>query len=620
MTASNKPLSLLMLGAIGVVYGDIGTSPLYALKECFSGQHGLPMSEANVMGLLSLIFWFIMLVVTFKYVSVIMRADNHGEGGSLALLSIVTRITRNSALASVVAVLGVFAAALFYGDSMLTPAISVLSAVEGLGVAAPALDHFVVPLTLVIITGLFMIQSRGTASVGVLFGPVMCLWFLVLAVLGVVNIIRVPSVLWALSPTHAIGMFVQSPWVTFVALGSVVLALTGAEALYADMGHFGKRPIRLSWLWIILPSLTLNYFGQGALLLEHPEAVRSPFFNMVPQWALLPMVLLATAATVIASQAVISGAFSVTRQAVQLGLLPRISTVHTSESEEGQIYIPFINWTLFYFVVLLVLGFRSSSNLAAAYGVAVTGTMLIDSLLLTLVMFLLWRWKAWIAVSMALLFIAVDAVFFAANSIKIPHGGWFPLAIGIVIFTMLTTWKRGRALMAKSMRDSTIPMEAFLADTDNILRVPGTAVFMTATEEGIPSSLLHNLKHNKVLHEKVVLLTVYTLDHPYVDINERIRLTNLGRGIYRLVINFGYMDYHDVPQALQQCAGQGLRFEAMDTSYFLNRETLIPSKKPGMARWREVLFAWMVRNAATPMKVFRLPPNRIIELGQQVQI
>ncbi|MBK9467693.1 MAG: potassium transporter Kup [Pseudomonadales bacterium] len=620
MSGDNKPVASLTLGAMGVVYGDIGTSPLYAFKECFHEAHGLEPGRAEIFGVLSLIFWSVMLVVTLKYVIFMMRADNRGEGGTLSLLTLATKATRSPRLSALLAILGIFAAALFYGDSMLTPAISVLSAVEGLGLVAPALGHSVVPVTLAIICALFMIQRHGTASVGTFFGPVMSVWFAVLAGLGVWHIAQAPEILAALNPMHAVHLFQQHRLVAYIALGSVVLSLTGAEALYADMGHFGKRPIRIAWTAFVSPALVLNYFGQGALVLRDPALVENPLYRMVPAAALLPLIVLAALATVIASQAVISGAFSVTRQAFQLKLLPRIATIHTSASEEGQIYIPFINWSLFIAVVALVLGFRSSSALAAAYGVAVTGTMLIDSLLLAVVMLLTWSWNRALTAACAALFIVVDLAFFTSNALKIPHGGWFPLVIAVVIFTLLTTWRTGRRLLIAQLREAALPVELFLHGLRDVPRVPGTAVFLTSNAEGAPPALLHNLKHNKVVHESVILVTVHTVDYPNTQGSERLVLSELGQGFHRAEMYFGYRDDQNVPQTLAELAPATLPLDPMQTSYFLSRETLLPARRPGMLLWREHLFAWMVRNAATPLRTFHLPPNRVVELGQQITI
>jgi KUP system potassium uptake protein len=620
MSKTKTRTSALTLSAIGVVYGDIGTSPLYAFKEVFHSAHGLKLTQTEVFGVLSLIFWSVMLVVSLKYVIFIMRADNRGEGGSLALLALAMRVTGNSRYTATIAVLGIFAAALFYGDSMLTPAISVLSAVEGLGLVAPALGTYVIPLTLIILTALFFIQRHGTASVGAWFGPIMSIWFATLAGLGIWHIASMPSILLALNPVHAVHFFQEHALIGFIALGSVVLALTGAEALYADMGHFGKRPIRIAWTAFVAPALVLNYFGQGAMVLQNPDDIINPLYRMVPEWALLPMIILASCATVIASQAVISGAFSVTRQAIQLQLLPRIPTIHTSASEEGQIYIPFINWMLYIAVVCLVVGFGNSSNLASAYGVAVTGTMLIDSLLLTLVMLLSWTWNRYAMAAFGLLFILVDVAFFSANSLKIPHGGWFPLAIGLVIFTLLTTWRTGRKLLSAHLRDGAMPINIFLQGLPDINRVAGTAIFLTSNPEGAPPALLHNLKHNKVMHDTVVLLTVNTLDRPSVSIEERLRINELGEGFYRAELDFGYLDDQNVPESLRSLAPPDLPLNPMQTSYFLSRETLLPSATPGMALWREYLFSWLMRSAASPLDTFHLPPNRVIELGQQITI
>lgn len=615
-------LGKLILGAIGVAYGDIGTSPLYAIREVFGGPHPLAPDKPHVLGILSLIFWSVTIVVSLKYIVLMLRADNRGEGGSLALLALVSRATHGTKLAFWVLVLGVFAAALFYGDSMITPAISVLSAVEGLQVAAPGLSAFIVPLTLVILAGLFLIQRYGTTILGALFGPVTCLWFAALAVTGLLGIAERPEVLFAIDPRHAVNFFLLDGWTAFLALGSVMLALTGAEALYADLGHFGKRAIRIAWFALVLPALLLNYFGQGALLLDDGSAVDNPFYRLVPAAAQLPMLVLATLATVIASQAVISGAFSMTRQAIQLGLLPRMRIIHTSPEEIGQIYLPFVNWGLCVFVMALVFGFRSSSNLASAYGIAVSGTMIISTLLVGIVMFLIWRWRPWLAALVLLGLFIVDVAFFAANLTKVAHGGWFPLAIGCAAFVLLTTWKRGRDLVAARQRADAMPVKLFLRSIASkpIYRVPGTAVFMTGARDGVPHALLHNLKHNKVLHDTVVILTVSTREIPHVPDAERLELTALGSNFYRLILHYGFMDDPDVPRALLLARDHGLNVVATEVSYFLGRETLVPSVTPGMAPWREHLFAWMSRNAATAMEFFRLPTNRVVELGTQIEI
>ncbi|HSV29374.1 MAG TPA: potassium transporter Kup [Candidatus Omnitrophota bacterium] len=614
----------LMVAAIGVVFGDIGTSPLYAMKETFAGPHPLALDKLHVLGVLSLVFWAVTIVVSIKYVIVIMRADNKGEGGSLALLALVHRAAEDRpAVAALVSALGIFAAALFYGDSMITPAISVLSAVEGIQVVAPALERWVVPVTLAILAVLFLIQRHGTDTVGKMFGPVMILWFGTLAVLGIKNIALAPYVLQALSPHWAVMFLWSDGWIGFLALGSVVLAVTGAEALYADMGHFGRLPIRLAWYLFVLPALMLNYFGQGALLLTRPEALSNPFFGMAPGWAGIPLLALAGAATVIASQAVISGAFSVTRQAIQLGYLPRMTIIHTSEKEIGQIYIPFLNWMLMIAVAALVLGFRSSSSLASAYGVAVTGTMVIDAVLIAMVMALLWGWGRRRIAWMIGIFLAVDLSFFLSNSTKIPYGGWFPLAIGVAVFLLLTTWKRGRMLLMARLSKDSMPVEDFTATlSDRVARVSGTAIFLTGTCEGIPLALLHNLKHNKVIHERVVILTVRIEEVPFVPDERKLEHIPLTDGMSRLILSFGFMEDPNIPKTLARAKLDQLGFfyEPMAISYFLSRETIIPSSQPGMSMWREHLFAFMARSATSAMDFFHLPSNRVVELGSQVEI
>ena len=619
-------LAKLSLGAIGIVYGDIGTSPIYAFRETFAGHHPLEPDAAHIYGVLSLIFWSMMLVVTIKYVTVITRADNKGEGGSLALLALISRRSEGKRWTKGIVLLGVFATALFYGDSMITPAISVLSAVEGLTTVEESFEPWVLPIAIAILFGLFAIQSRGTARVGSMFGPIMMVYFVTLATLGLVYIVQHPQVFVALNPVYAFNFFVLDGWRAFLALGSVVLAVTGAEALYADMGHFGRRPIRVSWMFFVMPALMLNYLGQGAMLLsmapaEAAETVKNPFFLLAPEMFRLPLTLLAVTATIIASQAVISGAFSVTQQAIQLGFVPRLRITHTSASAAGQIYIPVVNWALMVMVILLVLTFRSSSNLAAAYGIAVTGAMLIDTLLIAVVLFYLWRWNRWIAGMLLALFFAVDLAYFGANLTKVPDGGWVPLLIGLIGFTLLTTWARGRKLMIGRMNEASMPVQVFIKSAANsAARVPGTAVFMTTSPDGIPHALLHNLKHNKVLHERIVLLTVRIEDEPYVDLEERTLLDDLGSGFYRVIIRYGFMQEVDVPKALQRLEGCGPDFKMMDTSFFLARQTLLPSSRPGMAVWREKLFAWMLRNAESAMEFFKLPTNRVVELGSQVEI
>jgi KUP system potassium uptake protein len=623
---SHDGIAKLAVAAIGIVFGDIGTSPLYAFRETFAGHHPLALDAVHIYGVISLIFWSMMLVVTIKYVTIIMRADNKGQGGSLALLALISRSTGHARLGVVIVMLGVFATALFYGDSMITPAISVLSAVEGLVVVNDAFEPLVLPIAVFILVFLFLIQSRGTAKVGALFGPIMVLYFLVLAVLGIVHIAKDPEILTALNPWYAFQFFLLDGWLAFLALGSVVLAVTGAEALYADMGHFGRRPIRFSWLWFVMPGLMLNYMGQGAMIVsmtpaEAEVAIRNPFFMLAPEDLRLPLVGLATLATVIASQAVISGAFSVTHQAIQLGFMPRLTIKHTSASTQGQIYIPVINWLLMSAVILLVLMFQNSSNLAAAYGIAVTGAMLIDTCLLGVVLFSLWKWKPWLAIPLLAAFFIVDGAYFAANLTKVPDGGWFPLLIGVVAFTMLTTWSKGRLLMRQRMQEAAMPMEIFVKSAANsAIRVPGTAIFMSSEPTGVPHALLHNMKHNKVLHERVIVLTVAIEDIPYVETCDVVETQDLGQGFYRMKLRYGFMQETDIPKALSPVNTCGPKFDMMQTSFFLSRQTLIAAPKPGMALWREKLFAWMLRNAATAMEFFKLPTNRVVELGSQVEI
>jgi KUP system potassium uptake protein len=612
----------LAVGAIGIVFGDIGTSPLYAFRETFAGHHKLSLDHAHIMGVTSLMFWSMMIVVTVKYVAIIMRADNKGEGGSLALLALISRTAGNKRWTAGIILLGVFATSLFYGDSMITPAVSVLSAVEGLAVAQPGMAHFVLPIVIAIIIFLFFIQKNGTAKVGLFFGPIMLLYFGVIATLGMISVLQTPDVLYALIPTHAVKFFLLDPHRAFLALGSVVLAVTGAEALYADMGHFGRKPIGISWLFFVLPALILNYMGQAALLTRSgASALESPFYLLAPAALQLPLVILATAAAVIASQAVISGAFSVTQQAIQLGFVPRLRIEHTSASTAGQIYIPLINWMLLTMVIILVLFFRTSSNLTSAYGIAVTGAMTIDTCLLAVVLFRLWHWPKWAAIPLLGIFFLVDGAYLAANLTKIPDGGWFPLLVGFIVFTILTTWAKGRQLMMARLREAAMPIKVFIQSAaTSASRVPGTAVFMTSTADGVPHALLHNLKHNKVLHERIILLTVKIADVPYHPLGERVHLDHLGHGFHRVVLKYGFMEEPDVPAALNLVGGCGDKFKMMDTSFFLARQTLLASDKPGMAIWREKLFAWMLRNAESAMEFFRLPTNRVVELGSQVEI
>jgi len=606
-----------------VVYGDIGTSPLYTLKEVFAGHYGVQANHDGVLGVLSLVFWSLIWVVTIKYVLFVLRADNQGEGGIMALTALARRAAAPyPRLSRVLVLLGLFGAALFYGDSMITPAISVLSAVEGLQLAFEGIEHWVVPIALVVLVGLFLIQKHGTARLGILFGPIMVLWFSVLGALGVYGIVQRPEVLLALNPAWAVQFFVVHPGIGVAILGAVVLALTGAEALYADMGHFGRKPIARAWILLVLPGLVLNYFGQGALILGDPHAVRNPFYLLAPSWALLPMVGLATLATIIASQAVISGAFSLTRQAIQLGYVPRMFIQHTSSQEQGQIYIGTVNWALMVGVVLLVIGFESSGALAAAYGVAVTGTMLITTLLSASVVLLLWKAPRWLAVPLLLSFLVVDSLYFAANAPKIFQGGAFPVIAGIALFILMTTWKRGRKIIVERLDESALPLPLFISSirSQPPHRVQGTAVFLTARADAVPHALLHNLLHNQVLHERVVLLTVVSQDRPRVPVSERFEVQDFGDGFYRVNLNFGFIEEPDVPAALQLCHVPELDFSPMATTYFLSRETVIPTKRMGMARWREGLFAFLLKNANSNLKYFNLPLNRVIELGTQVEM
>ena len=623
-------LAKMMVGAVGIVFGDIGTSPIYAFRETFAGHHTLRPDDLHIYGVLSLIFWSMLIIVAVKYVTIIMRADNKGEGGSLALLALINRSAAEGEKKKWtigIVMLGVFATALFYGDSMITPAISVLSAVEGLTTVQAGFEPYVVPTAIGILVGLFAIQSHGTARVGALFGPIMLVYFVSIALLGSMHIVKHPQVFFEMfNPLNALQFYLAEPLPAFIAMGSVVLSVTGAEALYADMGHFGRRPIKFSWLYFVMPALLLNYMGQGALLLsqtpaEALETVKNPFFFLAPEAFRLPLVILATLATIIASQAVISGAFSVTQQAIQLGFIPRLRITHTSEHAAGQIYIPVVNWALMIMVIMLVLMFGSSSNLAAAYGIAVTGAMLIDGVLITVVLVTLWKWPAWKAIPPLVVFFTIDILYFGANLLKVPQGGWFPLLIGAIAFTLLTTWARGRKLMIDRMAEASLPIEVFIKSAaTSAARVPGTAVFMTTSMTGVPHALLHNLKHNKVLHERVMLLTVRIEDVPFVGGVRRIETKDYGAGFYRIIIRYGFMEEIDVPAALAQVKSCGPQFKMMDTSFFLARQTLIASARPGMAIWREKLFAWMLRNAESAMEFFKLPTNRVVELGSQVEI
>lgn len=623
-------LSKLMVGAVGIVFGDIGTSPIYAFRETFAGHHTLVPDALHIYGVLSLIFWSMLIIVALKYVTIIMRADNKGEGGSLALLALINRTAAEGEKKKWtvgIVMLGVFATALFYGDSMITPAISVLSAVEGLTTVQAGFAPYVIPTAIGILVGLFAIQARGTAKVGLMFGPIMLIYFVTIALLGGMHIVKHPAVFIEMfNPLNAVQFYLVDPLRAFIAMGSVVLAVTGAEALYADMGHFGRRPIKYSWLYFVMPALLLNYMGQGAMLLSQApadalETVKNPFFFLAPEAFRLPLVILATLATIIASQAVISGAFSVTQQAIQLGFIPRLRITHTSEHAAGQIYIPVINWALLIMVILLVTTFGSSSNLAAAYGIAVTGAMAIDTFLISVVLFSLWKWPSWKAVPLLAIFFTIDFLYFGANLLKVPAGGWFPLLIGAIAFTLLTTWAKGRKLMIERMAEASLPIEVFIKSAaSSAARVPGTAVFMTTSMTGVPHALLHNLKHNKVLHERVMLLTVRIEDVPFVRSERRIETKDYGAGFFRIVLRYGFMEEIDVPTALGQVKACGPQFKMMDTSFFLARQTLIASARPGMAIWREKLFAWMLRNAESAMEFFKLPTNRVVELGSQVEI
>jgi len=618
-------LALLSLTALGVVYGDIGTSVLYAVRESFmhSANHMQP-TPANVLGVLSLIFWALVLVISVKYAIFVLNADNRGEGGILALTSLVTPVAGSTRRTPrrVLILLGLFGTALLYGDGMITPVMSVLSAVEGLEVATPFFRPYIVPITVTILAGIFVIQRHGTERVGKLFGPVCLLWFVTIAALGVMHIVRAPEVFAAVNPLYGVRFFAANGWSGFLVLGSVFLVVTGGEALYADMGHFGKTPIRFAWYCVVLPALMLNYFGQGALLIRDPSAVENPFYRMVPGWAMYPVVIIATSAAVIASQALITGAYSLTMQAVQLGYIPRVEIRHTSLRERGQIYIPSVNWLLMVSCIALTLGFQRSTNVAAAYGVAVTTTMVVTTLLLFTVERERFGWPLAASVAFTGFFLAIDLAFFGANIVKIPHGGWVPLVVGAVIFTVMTTWKKGRRILATRLQERTLPIDLFLADVGKggVQRVPGTAVFMYGNRDGTPPALLHSLKHYKVLHQTVVLLSVETQEVPHVDEAERMEVSALGHGFHRIVLSYGFMEDPDVPDALSRVKAEGLELRPAHTTYFLGRETLIPSKKPGMAVWREQLFAVMSRNARTATSFFGLPPNRVVELGAQIEL
>ena len=614
-------MKLLVLGALGVVYGDIGTSPLYAFKELFAGNHPIPLTEANVFGGLSMIFWALIVIVSIKYIVFILRADNRGEGGIMALIALALHEAHNKPKrAKWIMLAGLLGTALFFGGGLVTPAISVLSAVEGLDVVAPQLRSMVIPLTLIILTVLFVFQKHGTAKVGAFFGPIMGLWFSVLAVMGVYNLLQNPHVLLALNPLYAIHLLIDNPHMAVYAMGSVVLAVTGAEALYADMGHFGRKPIRLAWAFFVLPALVLNYFGQAALVLAHPEAMDNPFYMGVPEYLRFPLICLATCAAVIASQAVITGAYSMTRQAMQLGFVPRMLVQHTSEKEQGQIYMPGVNWLQLGAVILLVLTFKSSNNLAAAYGLAVTGDMVITSLLATVVAAKIWKWGWYRAAILFAFFLVFEVIFLWANIQKIPDGGWFPLVAGLVIFTVMTTWKRGRMLLTKRMRSEELRLDAFVGSLAVGMpsRVAGTAIFLNGDVTGVPHAMLHNLMHNKVLHERVVVTCVQIEDVPFVPETDRVEVRALKENFWTVLIRYGFKEEPNIPAALDLCGTQGLPFNMLETSFFLGRETLIPKLNSEMAFWREKLFITMYRNSDSATNYFNIPTNRVVELGAQV--
>jgi KUP system potassium uptake protein len=618
-----QSLLVLTLAAVGVVYGDIGTSPLYAMKAAFAPAHGLALTPQNLLGLVSLIVWGLIVVVSLKYVSLVLRADNRGEGGIMALTALaLSSVGKSSPWFVPLTGMGLFGATLFYGDGVITPAISVLSAVEGLEVATPALKPFVLPITIVVLVALYGVQSRGTAGIGKLFGPVMVLWFVVLAAMGLINIIATPAILAALNPWHAVRFFIDNQFIGFIALGAVVLAFTGAETLYADMGHFGKRPIRVAWFAVAFPALALNYMGQGALLLSNPGAIANPFFQQLGAWSVYPLVALSTVATVIASQATIAGTFSMTREAIALGFLPRMRVEHTSASQIGQVYIPTVNWLQCAVVVLAVIGFGSSSNLASAYGIAVTGTMLSTTVLTFFVIRFGWGYPWLLCWAATGFFLAIDAALLSANLLKIVDRGWFPILLGAFLFTLMVTWKRGRELVFKNLQKHAIPLEEFLTSlfVAPPVRVHGTAVFLRGESDGVPHAMLHNLSHNKVLHERVVFVTVLTAEVPWIAENERIRVQDLGNNCYQINICYGFKDTPDIPRALTGCEKLGLAFEMMETSFFIARQTVISSPSGGMAVWREHLFVTMSRNARDAADYYRIPPNRVIELGTQVEI
>lgn len=625
LSSQNKKsnVAALTLAAVGIVYGDIGTSPLYTLRAIFDAEHGLPLTTPNILGIVSLIFWSLTIIVSLKYVTLVLRADNRGEGGIMALMALATNsVTKTSRWYFPLMVIGVLGATMFYGDSVITPAISVLGAIEGLEVAAPGMAHYVVPLAVVVLVLLYSVQRHGTAGIGRFFGPVMLVWFLTLAVMGVINIIEAPVILNALNPWHAFHFMLENRLLAFVALGAVVLAMTGAEALYADMGHFGRKPIRLAWFSICFPALALNYLGQGGLLIMQPDAVENPFFHQLGTWSVIPLVILSTMAAVIASQATISGTYSMTKQAIALGLLPRMRILHTSESEIGQIYIPAVNWLQLAVVLIAVIGFGSSDNLAGAYGIAVTATMMATTILTFFVTRYRWHLPLAVCLGATGFFLVIDIMLFSSTTLKLFHGGWFPLLLGTILLTLMLTWKRGRELVFENLEKHAIPLEAFMESlfVAPPARVPGTALFMRGESDGVPHALLHNLSHNKVLHERVVFLTVHIREVPWVPAEEQVEVVELGHNCFQLNVEYGFKDEPDIPGILRQCSGLGLHFEMMETSFFIARQTVISAPGGGMAPWREHLYVMMSRNARAAADYYQIPPNRVIELGTQVEI
>ena len=613
----------MTLAAVGIVYGDIGTSPLYTLKTIFDPEHGLVLNTFNLLGVVSLIFWGLTMIVALKYVTLMLRADNRGEGGIMALMALtLSSVTKSSKWFTPLLLLGVFGATMFYGDSVITPAISVLGAIEGLETAAPGLERYVVPLTIIVLVGLYWAQKHGTAGIGRWFGPIMVVWFAALAIMGLINIFKAPQILVALNPLNAFLFMLENRYIAFVALGAVVLAFTGAEALYADMGHFGKKPIRAAWFIVVFPALALNYLGQGALLISDPSAIANPFFRQLGAWSVYPLVLLSTMAAVIASQATISGTFSMTKQAIALGLLPRMRVLHTSESEIGQIYIPAVNWLQLTVVLAAVIGFGSSDKLAGAYGIAVTATMLCTTLLTFFLTRYRWHLPLWICFGATGFFLIMDVMLFSASTLKLLHGGWFPLLLGAILFTTMVTWKRGRELVFENLQKHAIPLEDFLASlfVAPPERVYGTAIFLRGESDGVPHALLHNLSHNKVLHERVVFLTVHIREVPYIPIEEQAKVTDLGHNCFQINVQYGFKDEPDIPKVLEQCEHHGLPFAMMETSFFIARQTVISTPGTGMAPWREHLYVAMSRNARGAADYYQIPPNRVIELGTQVEI